>query len=304
MPPSAASETSVPSESPPFRPALGRLARGVAMVNKYFWIFRVTLVERLTYRVDFLLTSIFRFLPLVTTVLLWSAIYQGSGREELGDASGGVSFTYREMIAYLLLVQISRTFSSMPNLATGVAREIRDGSLKRYLIQPLDLVGYHLMHRLAHKLSYMMVAVIPYGAIFWLCRDVFDGWPPPEVVAAWVVSLGFSLVLGYLIELSVGLIAFWMLEITSILYIFMTINFFVSGHMLPLDLLPANWSGPLKVLPFSYLAYFPAAVFLGKVPSEELPVGLAIGAAWILVFWGVVRLLLERGLKRYGAYGG
>jgi ABC-2 type transport system permease protein len=276
----------------------------VAIVNKYFWVFRVTLAERLTYRVDFLLTSIFRFLPLVTTVLLWGAIYQGSGRQELGGGSEGVAFTYRETIAYLLLVQVSRTFSSMPNLATGVAREIRDGSLKRYLIQPLDLVGYHLMHRLAHKLSYMMVAVVPYAAIFWLCRDFFEGWPPPEVIVAWVVSLGLALVLGYLIELSVGLIAFWMLEITSILYIFITINFFLSGHMLPLDLLPAGWSGLLKALPFSYLAYFPAAVFLGKVAAQELPLGLAMGLAWIVVFWVLVRLLLGRGLRRYSAYGG
>ena len=43
---------------------------------------------------------------------------------------------------YLLLTHISRMFSSMPNLAGGIARDIREGTLKRYLIQPLDLIGY------------------------------------------------------------------------------------------------------------------------------------------------------------------
>ncbi len=47
---------------------------------KYLAIFRVSLAERMTYRGDFLLATIFRFLPMVTTILLWQAIYVGSGR--------------------------------------------------------------------------------------------------------------------------------------------------------------------------------------------------------------------------------
>jgi ABC-2 type transport system permease protein len=75
---------------------------------KYFKILRISLVERLTYRADFFVTTFFRFLPLITTFLLWEAIYIGSGRDEIA------TFTRNDMIAYLLLVQISRMFSSMP----------------------------------------------------------------------------------------------------------------------------------------------------------------------------------------------
>ena len=61
------------------------------------------------------------------------------------------------------------------------------------------------------------------------------------------------------------MVGFWFLEVTSLLYIVMTLNFFISGHMLPLDLLPQPWAALLKALPFQYMAYFPAVVFLGKV---------------------------------------
>src|SRR6516225_9064882 len=81
--------------------------------SKYFAIFRVSLAERMTYRGDFLLGTIFRFLPMVTTILLWQAIYQSSGRMQ-SDLAG---YRYNEMIAYLLLPHISRMFSSMPGLA-------------------------------------------------------------------------------------------------------------------------------------------------------------------------------------------
>jgi ABC-2 type transport system permease protein len=42
-------------------------------MRKYWNIFRVSLIERMTYRVDFLLSTFLRFLPLLTTVLLWTA---------------------------------------------------------------------------------------------------------------------------------------------------------------------------------------------------------------------------------------
>ena len=83
------------------------------------------------------------------------------------------------MIAYLLLTHISRMFSSMPGLAAGIARDIREGTLKRYLIQPVDLIGYLLSYRVAHKVAYIVTSALPYGMLFFVCRGFFDGLPGP-----------------------------------------------------------------------------------------------------------------------------
>ena len=48
--------------------------------RKYLRIFRVSLIERLAYRGDFFLSTILRFLPMVTTILLWGAIYAGAAK--------------------------------------------------------------------------------------------------------------------------------------------------------------------------------------------------------------------------------
>src|SRR5436309_1497494 len=96
-----------------------RLPPPLATARKYLNIFRASLVERMAYRGDFLLGTVLRFLPVLTTILLWEAVYAGSGQEELSG------FTRRQMIAYLLLIHISRMFSSMPGLASGVSRDIR-----------------------------------------------------------------------------------------------------------------------------------------------------------------------------------
>jgi ABC-2 type transport system permease protein len=252
----------------------------------------------MAYRGDFLVGTLLRFLPMITTILLWQAIYAGSGRSDLDG------FRYREMIAYLLLTHISRMFSSMPGLAAGIARDIREGTLKRYLIQPLDLIGYLLSYRVAHKVAYIVTSALPYGILFFLCRSYFDGLPGPATMAAYAVSLVLSFLIGFFFEACVGMVGFWFLEVTSLLYIVMTLNFFVSGQLLPLDLLPQPWAGLLKALPFQYMAYFPAVVFLGKVRGQALVLYLIGELAWALAFMVLARVLYRLGLRRYSAYGG
>lgn len=275
-----------------------------ATARKYFKIFRASLVERMAYRGDFLFGTILRFLPMVTTILLWQAIYAGADTKVLSGSKGGIGFRYREMIAYLLLTNISRMFSSMPGLAGGIARDIRDGTLKRYMIQPVDLIGYLMAYRSAHKVAYIVTSALPYALLFFLCRSFFDGFPDAWTLAAFGVSLVLSFLVGFFFEACVGMVGFWFLEVTSLLYIVMTLNFFVSGHMLPLDLLPAPWAGFLKLLPFQYMAYFPAVVFMGKVKGSALVWNLVGEALWALGFMLLAKWLYSRGLKRYSAYGG
>ncbi len=273
-------------------PTLGSILR------KYRKIWRVALADRMVYRADFLISTFLRFLPMLTTILLWQAIYAGSGQSDLAG------FSYREMIAYLLLTNISRMFSSMPGLAGGIARDIREGTLKRYLIQPLDLIGYLVAYRVAHKVTYILMSFLPYALLFYICRSFFDGLPDPLTLLAFAASLVMAFLIGFFFEASVGMVGFWFLEVTSLLYIVMTLNFFISGHMLPLDLLPQPWSGLLKALPFQYMAYFPAVVFLGKVRGWALVWGLLAELAWTVAFIVLARLLYRAGLRRYSAFGG
>ncbi len=67
----------------------------------------------------------------------------------------------------------------------------------------------------------------------------------------------------------------------------MLLNFFLSGHMFPLDMLdtlPWPWPTVIHFVPLKYLAYFPAAVFLGKVPADQLWLEIGIECAWLGFF--------------------
>ena len=261
-------------------------------------ILRTCIEERLVYRGDFAFATLMRFLPIVTQIFLWGAIYAGTSQQSLNG------YTYSDMVAYYLLAMLGRAFSSMPGLASGIARDVRDGTVKKYLTQPIDMLGYLFWHRVAHKLVYYFVAAGPFVLVFFLCRDYFPGWPEPTILVAGIAALLCGFLIGYLIESLIGLIAFWWLEVSSLIFIYMMINYFLSGHMIPLDWLPSPISDWVQYLPFKYLAYFPAAVFLGRYPPDLLWRELAIELAWIVVLLLLCRIAFARGVRRYGAFGG
>lgn len=266
-------------------------------------ILRIALEERLVYRGDFALGTLMRFLPIVTQIFLWWAVFDSvGGTRSQQDIAG---YRFQNVVAYYLLTMVSRAFSSMPGLASGIALQIRNGEIKKFLIQPVDMLEFLMLSRLAHKLAYYTVALLPFAFVFFLCRGFFvEGWPDATTLAAFGLSLVLSFLLGFFLEASIGLLGFWFLEISSLLFVYMLLSYFLSGHMFPLDMLPTPWNQLVAVLPLKYLAYFPAAVFLGRVTGADLVRELSICAAWVVVFFVLSRVMFQRGLRRYSGFGG
>jgi ABC-2 type transport system permease protein len=269
-----------------------------ARIETWWTIFAMCIAERLAYRGDFVLGTTMRFLPIVTQIFLWTAVF--------GAASSGrmAGYSRNDVVAYYLLTMVARSFSSMPGLASGIATQIRNGEIKKFLIQPIDLLGFSLLARLGHKLVYYGVAIGPFALVFYLCRGYFPGWPPADVFAAFLISLVLSFFLGFFLEAALGLVGFWTLEISSLLFVYMLFNFFFSGHMFPLDIIPEPWQTWIQYLPLKYLAYFPAAVFLQVIPPEALWREVLLEAAWVVFFFVFSRWLMNRGYRRYSGFGG
>ena len=281
-----------------------------ADATTWWTFFKISINERLVYRFDFMLGTLMRFLPTLTQVFLWWAIYDVISSPESADSAAGpdgdiAGYRYSDMVAYYLMVIISRAFTSMPGLTSGIAKQVRDGEVKKFLIQPVGMQSCLLMQRIAHKLVYYLIAIVPFAIVFYGCRGFFEnGWPPADVQIVFYCSLLLGFLLGFFLEYCIGLISFWFLEVSSLTFIFMLMNFFLSGHMFPLELLPANVGMVVNFLPFKYLAYFPAAVFLGKVEGAAMYQGLAVLVVWVAFFIVLSRVLWWRGVKRYSGYGG
>ncbi|MFM9026010.1 MAG: ABC transporter permease [Planctomycetaceae bacterium] len=288
--------------APAARPAGGPFAG----FRAWWTMLVICLEERLVYRGDFALGTLMRFLPIVTQVFLWTAVFAATSRPDIAG------YSRNDIVAYYLLAMLTRAFSSMPGLSTGIARSIRDGSVKKYLVQPVDYVSFLLAARIAHKLVYYAVAALPFAGVFFLCRGFFP--PPPDAltILACVASLVLAFLLGFFLEATLGMIGFWVLEVSSIVFAYMLVQYLLSGHMFPIDMLAdipsgipgASLADVVRWLPFEYTAYFPAAVWLGKIRGADLARSLAIGAGWVVVMAVACRIAWRRGTRRYAAFGG
>ena len=126
----------------------------------------------------------------------------------------------------------------------------------------------------------------------------------PAVFVAFLISLVLSFLLGFFLEACIGMVGFWFLEVSSLLFVYMLFSFFFSGHMFPLNMLPEPLATIVQIIPLQYLAFFPAAVFLQKISGPEMWQGVAIQAVWVVFFIGCCRLALQRGVARYSGFGG
>lgn len=273
------------------------LPRNLRM-GKYFVVFRVALSERLVYRADFFISTFLRFIPIVTTILLWQAIYDGAGKVTVGGLA------YDQMVSYYLFIMITRAFGSMPRLATDISKDIRDGGLRKYLLQPIDYLGYTITLRMAHKMVYFLMASLPYAVVFFICKQFLPGWPTGEMLGFAIVSLVLAFMLGFAINSLIGLLGFWFLEVSSFLNVFMTAQYFLSGHMFPLSLLPEGVQRVVIHLPFAYETYYPTMLLLQRL-DRAAAIDVILGQlAWLLIISVCGRLAWHFGLRRYAAFGG
>lgn len=267
-------------------------------MSKYLTVLRVGLADRFAYRANFFIGTIMRLLPFVTVVFFWNAVMADAPPRAFGGYNADA------MVGYFILVFLARAFSSMPGLAREIAKDVRDGQLNKFLVRPIDFPAYQLMLRTSHKTVYLFTLAAPFGLFVWLMSAYFPAAPDFAQLAAGVAALLLSFVIGFHFHLLMGMLSFWFLEVTTFLFVVDLIEFFLSGQMIPLDLLPAWAQDASHWLPFQYAAYAPAAILLGRVPSEALPGLLGMAVIWAVVMVALTRLLFARGLRRYSAYGG
>ncbi len=267
------------------------------MFHKYRKVFGIGLQNTFVYRWNFLLRSLFGLVPLAGTVLIWRAIFAGTG-EQVGG------YDYGEMIWYFLLIILVDNLVTPTEDEWQIAADIREGQISAFLIKPLNYLGYRFSLFLSYRLVYTLVTVAPLAlALYWF-RDLIV---LPKSAATWplfLLSAAMAACISFLIAYSLALLSFWILEISTVVFILYSFEYFLSGQTFPLDIMPGWFQAFLQWLPFPYELFFPVQVFLERVEGAALWRGLAIQAAWVVAMYGVSQVIWNRGIRRYQAVGG
>ena len=237
---------------------------------KWNQTYKVAIFTHLSYKVDFLLTAIVPgIIFFLVKYSLYSTAYSTMSLEVLQG------YTLKEMLQYHYWV-FAVSILAKGHDSVNLALEIRKGRISTYLVRPFHFWKYHSCTFLA----YQTLQIVPF--IFILSASLLFNWfefVSLHFFQGLLICL-FVSTLWFLIQFTIGLLAFWLEETWSLRAIFMILSTFLSGGFLPLELFPEFFVKILKFTPFPHLTYVPARYFLGK-PTEN-GFGLDI---LILVFW-------------------
>jgi ABC-2 type transport system permease protein len=266
-------------------------------MRKYLVVFNLGLQNTFVYRWNYFLRAVLGLIPLAGTVFLWRAVFKERG--------GGMhGYDYGTMIYYYLLMILVSNLVTPSEDEWQIAADIRDGQINSFLTKPLSYLGYRFSLFLSSRVVYTIVTLLPIAVIFYLFRQYIA---LPRDVTTWAVSI-FSLLLAaamqFFITYSLAMMAFWLLEISTIVFIVYSFEYFLGGQMFPVDIMPAAVQAVMKWLPFYYELFCPIAIFLGRLRGVAMIEALAIQIGWVLVTWAAARLMWRRGLGHYQAVGG
>jgi ABC-2 type transport system permease protein len=78
----------------------------------------------------------------------------------------------------------------------------------------------------------------------------------------------------------------------------------LSGAVFPINYIENNFFSAVRYLPFSYLAWYPAQIYLGKVNNNQIMQNIFICIIWIMILTFAVYIMWRKGVQRYAAFGG
>jgi ABC-2 type transport system permease protein len=266
-------------------------------MNKYWHVINIGIQNTLVYRVNFLFRSLFSLIPLFATLSLWRAIYAQKENTVAG-------YTLAQMISYYLVVTIVDSLTAVAEDDWQIAADIKDGNISQFLLKPIDYLTYRLCLFRAGRIVFTACALLPVAGFIFFQRQYFV-LPPNWTALGWfAVSLVLTGLLQFFISYTMALLAFWVLEVSTFIFILFAFEYIAGGHLFPLDILPPAMAKVLSFTPFPYQLFFPVNIYLGRITGAELSRGLVTQALWVMATYLFARFVWNRGIRKYSAVGG
>jgi ABC-2 type transport system permease protein len=179
---------------------------------------------------------------------------------------------------------------------------IRNGGLSTVLIKPVHPLLFYAAQNLG-ALPFRALVLFPIAALAYVVIPGIQLEIDALHLGLYVATTFLAWLLTFLIQSMFGLLALYTQQSLSFQEAWFGLWALLSGYLIPLELIPrvqafANW------LPFRSMGSLPTEILLGHLEGAALVQGVATQAAWVALCFIVVRLVWDRAIRRFEAYGG
>jgi ABC-2 type transport system permease protein len=224
---------------------------------------------------------------------LWTTAFGVSGRSDLEG------YTLTKMVWYLAMTETVALSTS--RIFQEISEAVKAGDLAYNLARPLSYPFFQVANSLGNSAPRFLLNLLTAATVVGLGTRQVAGSLPGLTV--FLIMAALALLLDALIAVFIGLLAFWIEEVTPIHWIYHKLLFTVGGLFLPLELFP-NWLQALaRWLPFQFITYAPARAFVSFEPDFVLR--MAAGQViYVLILAVLVLLVWRRAQRRLVVHGG
>lgn len=250
-------------------------------------LWRVAVAGIVAYRAEMVIWILSATLPLVM-LALWDAAAMGGPMAGFGQTDFARYFTVTMVVRQLTGAWV----------VWELNYAVRSGTLSPQLLRPVNPLVYNLLETVA-AIPWRVLVLIPIlGALVaWRPDVVFlPGW---SAAALFPVSLVLAFGVAWLVQALFGMLAFWFDQALGVFSVHFALWSFFSGYIVPMALFPPLIARAARYLPFYASLGVPVDVLLGRAGPTEV----ALQAAWVLALAGLLRVVWDRGIRRYGAVG-
>lgn len=231
-------------------------------------------------------------------IYLWKSVYESTQNLTIG------SMNMSDMIAYIAVANLCARITQTGRTERNAAEDIRSGDLNKYLLKPISHALYTLVSSMSERISSLVFIIIMALAVgIPLAGSAGIHISYTGVLLALPI-LFFAMIINSMISLMLSYLAFWLDEVWTFHVVKDISLWFLSGQIVPMSALPEVARNLAAVLPFQYFAYVPAGLITGSIPLGDAPLYLAGVIAWVGITALGTSFVWNRGLARFGAYGG
>lgn len=260
-------------------------------LRKYFVITKVSVINSIAYRANTISRFCFYTLFIYVFMNLWRAIYQG------GNVHG---YTLTQMLWYLIMTEFI-SFSCSSSIFNVMNDDVKSGAIAYQLGRPMHYVFYQF----ANSVGQILMNAVSFGGFATLLGFIFAGSLHSFTLAelpALLLSIVLSITLNYFFLMLIGLSAFVMEDNFAIYLIYQKLSFML-GMFLPIEFLPGWVQTIAKNLPFSYVHWAPAKLFVNYSPELAMEL-IPRQAAWTVVSILAVLLSYRKIVRHLQVNGG
>src|SRR5207244_2357886 len=148
--------------------------------------------------------------------------------------------------------------------------DIKDGNISQFLLKPIDYLTYRFCLFVSGRLTYLAVAAVPLALFILYFHKYFVLPADFTTLGCFLLSTVLTALLQFFMSYTMAMLAFWVLEVSTFIFILFAFEYIAGGHLFPLNILPPMLSQALHYTPFPYQMFFPVSIYLGQTTGPAL----------------------------------